>query len=76
MIPIDEDGFRAALDDGCPREGEHLDIKRELPGGDRGNNAIAVDLPARPFFEKRQRACPQGARDVREPEALAWYATG
>jgi len=56
--------------------GDHLDIKRELPGGDRGNNAIAVDLPARPFFEKRQRACPQGARDVREPEALAWYATG
>jgi len=26
------------------RETERLDLKRELPGGDRGSEAIAVDL--------------------------------
>jgi hypothetical protein len=44
VLPTDEDGLRDALADGRLREGDHLDVKRELPGGDRGNNAIAVDL--------------------------------
>ena len=44
MIPADEAGLRAAVDSGRLREGDHLDLKRELPGGDRGSNSIAVDL--------------------------------
>lgn len=44
MIPANEAGLRAAIDSGRLNEGDHLDLKRELPGGDRGNNSIAVDL--------------------------------
>jgi hypothetical protein len=44
MIPADEAGLRAATGSGRLHEGDHLDLKRELPGGDRGSNSIAVDL--------------------------------
>lgn len=43
MILHDEAGLRDAVESGRLRENDHLDLKRELPGGDRGNNAIAVD---------------------------------
>ncbi len=44
MIPADEAGLRAAIGSGRLHEGDRLDLKRELPGGDRGSNSIAVDL--------------------------------
>lgn len=44
MIFTDEAGLRAAIDSGRLHEGDHLDLKRELPKGDRGSNSIAVDL--------------------------------
>src|SRR3990170_2672657 len=44
MFPADETDLRTALDAGQLREDEHTDLKRELAGGDRANNAIAVDL--------------------------------
>jgi len=44
VIPVDEPALREAADSGRLRETERLDLKRELPGGDRGSEAIAVDL--------------------------------
>jgi hypothetical protein len=44
MIPTNEHGLRDAVNSGRLREDEHTDFKRELPGGDRGSAAIAVDL--------------------------------
>jgi hypothetical protein len=44
VLPTDVDGLRVALGEGRLRESDHLDVKRKLPGGDPGNNAIAVDL--------------------------------
>ena len=44
---------------------------------DRQVEAIDWTPPARPFFEKRQRWCPQGvlrARPLSDQAVLAWYA--
>jgi hypothetical protein len=43
---------------------------------DRAVEAIEWTPSARPFFEKRQRECPQGAsgtRPLSEDDPLAWY---
>ena len=43
---------------------------------DREVEAIEWTPPARPFFEKRQRECPQGAsgtRPLSDEDPLAWY---
>jgi hypothetical protein len=43
---------------------------------DREVEAIDWTPPARPFFEKRQRECPQGAsgtRPLSDEDPLAWY---
>jgi hypothetical protein len=43
---------------------------------DRAIQQIVWTPPARPFFEKRQRECPQGAlgtRPLSDDDILAWY---
>jgi hypothetical protein len=44
---------------------------------DRQVDTIDWTPPARPFFEKRQRVCPQGGsgtRPLSDDDTLAWYA--
>ena len=43
---------------------------------DRQVQSITWTAAARPFFEKRQRACPQGVSStlpLSEDDSLAWY---
>jgi hypothetical protein len=42
---------------------------------DRQVETMTWAPPARPFFQKRQRVCPQGASGTRPPTALGleWY---
>jgi len=48
-------------------------VVAEVLVSERELQAIEWTPPARPFVAKRQRACPQGALRVREPDTLAWY---